>query len=577
MDNTKTWDKLASVKAWNNRLDTPYYDMVDVNWEMFKGNQYVNSGAQDDLPKPIFNIIKRIITFFCASLTSSPVDIKFSNFADTGESEVNEEDVEMLNSAFNNFAERVKLQSLVRDAYKDGAITGDYAFHMYYDGDVNDFNGKYSDVKGSLALELVDGVNIGFGNPNSRDIDKQPYVLVTGRDMVENLQKEYDDANKEDSTIGDITSDNDTQYQAGYDSRIEIEADGESGKATYVYMYTIKENKQGKRTVHVTKSVKELDIFKDIDLGLTKIPVIMGNWERQKNNYHGLALCTAIIPNQIFINRMFAMVMKSLMNTAFPKAVYDADRVTNWTSRVGRAIGIKGRRNGERLGDIATYLDPGQMSSQITGVIDMAWEYTKETLGANDALLGNVNPEQASGAAISVTAKQSAIPLLNPKNNMYDAMERLGEIFIDCVTTYYGERAVVKEEKLVDDMTGEETTERSVSMYNFEKLKDTFLTVKVDVGASTYYDELAKIMTYERYLSEGWITFKETLEALPSDYFPNKDEIMNRIATEEQATQQGAGVPMEIVSQIIDQLPAETRQAAIEYIDQALQQEPEGV
>ena len=35
-------------------------------------------------------------------------------------------------------------------------------------------------------------------------------------------------------------------------------------------------------------------------------------WEEQKNQYHGRALVTELIPNQIFINRMFASAMRHL-------------------------------------------------------------------------------------------------------------------------------------------------------------------------------------------------------------------------------------------------------------------------
>ena len=67
--------------------------------------------------------------------------------------------------------------------------------------------------------------------------------------------------------------------------------------------------RERKTTVHVSKSTKTQVIFEDIDTDLTYYPVAFANWERQKNTYHGRALVTGIIPNQIYINSMFAMVM----------------------------------------------------------------------------------------------------------------------------------------------------------------------------------------------------------------------------------------------------------------------------
>ena len=39
-------------------------------------------------------------------------------------------------------------------------------------------------------MELVDGLNVMFGNPNDRCVESQPYILIVGRDTVENLREE---------------------------------------------------------------------------------------------------------------------------------------------------------------------------------------------------------------------------------------------------------------------------------------------------------------------------------------------------------------------------------------------------
>lgn len=522
MDKTKAQQRLEAGKSFNQRLDPPYYDMVDTNWEMFKGNQYVNSNTSNDLPKPVFNIIKRIITFFVAMLTSSPAKVTFTSIAE--ENGITDEDLEVLNAEFANFAERSKLQSIIRDSYKDGAITGDFAWHVYFDTTKKPYQGKYGEAEGEICLEIVDGVNVYFGNANNRNTQEQPYILITGRDTIKNLQKEYEQHNKDKEKV---EADSDTEYQAGYDSRIEIEDSDGSGKATYVIMYEKKQvertdvdgNKVKRDMVVVTKSVGDIDIYEEVETDLSDYPVIMDNWERQKNNYHGLALCTTIIPNQIFINRMFAMAMKNLMDTAFPKAVYDKNRISGWSNRVGSAIPVD-MTPGENISSIASYLNPGTMSPQIIQMLNLAWDYTKEALGANDSLLGDVNPEQASGAAISVTAKQSAIPLTGPRDNMYDALENLGNVFIDMVSAYYDMRPVI--------VDSEDGTKQVIQNYDFRKFKNAYMTTKVDVGATTPYDEMADRLTMERFLQDGHITFKQLLESYP-DLFPGAADILKEI------------------------------------------------
>lgn len=553
---TKAWERLEAGKGFNQRLDPPYYDMVDTNWEMFKGNQYVNSGTDDGLPRPVFNIIKRIITFFVASLTTSPVKIYFSQLAKKPGSNVDDVDMLVLNAEMEAFSERIKLNSKVRDMYKDGALTGDFALHLYMDADKKPYGGAFSDIIGEICCDVVDGTNVYFGNPNNKDTQSQPYILVTGRDMVADLQAEYNAFQKDKQ---ELTADNDNEYQAGNDAKIEIENLDGTGKATYVLMYEKKKQKDGSTKVFVSKSIKDVVIYDNIDTGLSLYPVVFDNWERQKNNYHGLALCTTIIPNQIFINRMFAMAMKNLMDTAFPKAIYDKNRLSGWSNRVGVAIPIENMAPGENISNVARYLEPGTMSPQIIQMINLAWDYTKESLGGNDAMMGLVNPELASGAAISVTAKQAAVPLTTPKNNMYDALESLGNIFLDMVVNLYGERPVIVDNELEDG-----SKEKIVVMYDFSKLKDVYLSTKVDVGAITPYDEMADRMTYENFLKEGLITFEEFIDAYP-DLFKNKDKILTRITSPpQQATQETPETeenPYQMFEEMLASMSPEQQQA----------------
>ena len=79
-----------------------------------------------------------------------------------------------------------------------------------------------------------------------------------------------------------------------------------------------------------------------------------------------------LIPNQIFINKLFAMSMISLMTTAYPKIVYDKTRVPKWDNRVGAAIGI----NGGDVNSVAKIIDPAQISPQIAQFIQLAIDYT---------------------------------------------------------------------------------------------------------------------------------------------------------------------------------------------------------
>jgi hypothetical protein len=297
-----------------------------------------------------------------------------------------------------------------------------------------------------------------------------------------------------------------------------------------------KDSKTG--TIKASKSVESAYIYKDIDTGLTTYPVAWNNWEKTKNSYHGRALATGLLPNQIFINRMFAMVMYHLMMTAFPKAVYNSDVIAEWDNMIGSAIPVSGLGPEQNIKNIAGYLEPGNMSGQIIQTIEMAMQYTKETMGISDASLGTIDPKNTS--AIIAVQKSSAIPLENPKSNLYEWIEDIGKILFDMMGTYYGVRPVVV------DVGGQ----KQLVEYDFSKFKNMWLNVRADVGESSYWSEIASLSTMDKLLEGQYIEFIDYLERVPDEYIPQKQELISKIKENMMAQQQMASDPQNAIAQL---------------------------
>ena len=91
-----------------------------------------------------------------------------------------------------------------------------------------------------------------------------------------------------------------------------------------------------------------------------------------------------------------------------------------------------------------------------------------------------------------------------------------------------------------------EMPEEVPEQFDFSELKDHPVIIKVDVGASTYYSEIASIQTLENLLMQGQITVIQFLERLPDDYIPQRmaliSELKNQQAQMMQA-QQAAPLP----------------------------------
>lgn len=594
-DITEAWRLYEAGKDYNNRLTPNQYNLVNTNIEFFAGNQWINlpqGSAMSSLPKPVFNVIKRIASLFVASLTSTSSRVSYEPLSYRADSEDDnpDEDVnaaKMATAEVDNLFDKFKMDFRIREALFDGIQTGDYCAHFYWDPTKIPYGGAFSSYRGEICMELVDGINVMFGNPNTHIVDDQPYILIIGRDTVENLQLEYEKyhprkSGESFSGKDSILSDYENEWQAGSGGKIELEEGDKSGKALVIYMYrkvtkleTVKDengepvmveardengkpiilrDKKGNpitdefgvpefkyeplkdyvTTIHVSKHTKQVSIFDDIDTGLTYYPIAWGNWERQKNQYHGRALVTEIIPNQIYINSMFALIMRHQQMMGFPKTLYDADVIGQWTNAVGQAIAVRNLPQERRMSDLHSVIQPADMSTQIMGCIEMAMQYTKECLGATDAQLGNVKPENTS--ALIALQSSAQVPLENPQALKYEWVEDCGRILLDMMGTYYGQRPVIVEEEIsqegINPTTGQPTTitssQKVIKMFDFKKLKGLWLNVRADVGASTYWSKIAVVQTLDNLKRDGLLDIIDYLERMPDEYVPLKEQLISK-------------------------------------------------
>ena len=623
---TQAWEYYEKGRAYNNRLVPNQYRLVNTNIEFFAGNQWVHmpeTPAMRKLSRPTFNIIKRVASLFVASITSSAVTVHLEPLAYYDGENLKDKSANAAvyaNAELKNLLEKFKMEYRTREALFDGAQTGDYCAHFFWNPDALPYGGAFGVQRGEIEMELVDGINVMFGNPNTTDVESQPYILVIGRDSVANLKWEAERyrVNKklygkggtgaEDDEIRQIVPDSDYTWQAAVGGRTELNGgDDRSGKALYVYMYTkvTKEqtvidpetglpkmedvldrngdpiplrDKEGKEvlgadgkpmykqqpvkelvtSVHVTKATKNVNIFEDVDTGLTRYPIAWGNWEKQKNQYHGRALVTGIIHNQIFINSMMAMVFRHLQLQAFPKTLYNADLISQWTNELGVAIGVHGLQPGQDLRSVAANLQPADMSSQIMLAIDRALQYTRECLGATDAQMGRVRPDNTS--ALMVLQASSEVPLENVRSNMHEWYEDIASILLDMMGTYYGKRPLVREREFedivmgpgdvpqIDPATGtfmtKKTSRRVMEDFDFSVLKHLYLNVSVDAGATTYYSEIAMVQTLDNLRRDGTLGIIEYLERIPEKLIPRKQELIEELRNKMLTAQaQGQGDP----------------------------------
>lgn len=536
--------------------DRNYYDVIDTNIAFASGDQWRNVQA-DGLPKPVFNIIKRVKQFKIASLKGDAISIAIQPMEyrpQTNDLAMQQKvkNTDLANAELKNILENVNFDAKSRTLLSDGFDTGDWCLRWYFDIEEQPFKVYRPEVKGLIKCEIIDSTNVIFGNPNTRQVEKQPYIIIVGRDLVENLRKEAKANGVKDLDL--IKPDSETRYQMGDNGKLENDAKGYE-KALYIIKYYKKDGE-----VYANKSVRGTYIYKERNTKLSYYPVAFNNWEEVKGSYHGRAETTGIIPNQIAINKMFAMVIYHLMLTAFPTGVYDADRIEGWTNEIGAQIPVTNLQ-GDSIRNIAGYLEPAQMSSQIIDAIELAMQYTKETLGVGDASLGNVTMNNAT--AIIAIQKSAAVPLENVKAAFYEFVKDCGRIIIDMMGTYYGIRPVV--------VTGP-MNERTVEDFNFDILKGMWLHIKTDVGNASYFSEVASVQTLDNLLNNGFIEFVEYLKRIPDEIIPNKQELITSIEQQDLYKQAVYNLMGQYLDTLSPEMRASLTQLAPEQMEQTILQ-----
>lgn len=484
-------------------------DTVRVNENFFIGKQW-EGVISNGLPTPVFNFLKRVCCFTVATITSDNIKVNASPLSATPNTTSLVEPVRIINEELDALTELNNIPSLMREFARNAAVDGDGCLYTWWDPDAE----TGQDAKGCIRTEIVENLRVHFGNPNDRDVQSQPWIILERREIISAAQAEAKENGFE--TWRNIGGDGDnTNPDAAKET---------TDKVTTILLFW-----RDTKTRHIWayKCARGSSIREPWDLGIKLYPISWLNWDYIQDCFHGQAMITGLIPNQIFVNKLWAMSQLSLMTTAFPKVVYDATRVGKWDNRIGAAIGIQG---GD-VNNVAKIIDPASISPQISQFIQLAVEETEQSLGATSVALGDTRPDNTS--AIIALQRAASTPSEITKQNLYKSIEDLYRIYIEFMGEYYGKRYVdmttPEEVRQVYDFIGQETPAEIPMQLDFSQLKDMPMHIKLDIGASSYYSEIASIQTLDNLLKMGKIDTVQYLERIPDGYIPGRRELINEL------------------------------------------------
>ena len=496
------WQLYEAGKEYKRRIGL--YETVRQNERFYRGDQW--HGSDSDLPRPIFNVIKRITDHLVCSVVPGDLSIRYTDdklpFLESASKRSRvTEGISILNRNASYRWKRDNMQALAHKALLNAAISGDGVFYCWWDGDSNDGQPYLGDVR----TELIDNTDLFVADVNCTDLQKQEYVLLSGRGTVSALRREALAAGVSRQDAMRIVGD-DVDNHTGDLEQIELKG---SEKATYLIRFF----REGGEVIF-EKSTRSC-LIKRVATGLKYYPVAYFNWTPSKGCFHGNAPVSDMIANQKYINTAYAMMMKHMYDTAFSKVIYDKSRIPEWSNEVGEAIAAVG---GGNVSDAVSVVGVGKMQDGYLDLIDNVIENTKKMMGATEAALGDAPAHNTS--ALLVLQQASMLGLRQVGSEFRRAIGELASIWADMICTYYPpERLLVT--------IGEEglTAERA----DYALMRQELLRAGVDVGQVDSYSPAVTVELLDKLLAQGHLDVRRYVELLPAGSISDRDSILKHL------------------------------------------------
>ena len=560
---TKDWQLYKDGIDYKSSLNL--FATTNRNERFYAGHHWdgVDTGG---LPQVRLNVTKRIVNWKVSQIMSDMLTMQFSAENSANYDPANPDKIAMLQEVarlLTDYAktvdENLKQSTLDEQALFDAALSGDGIIYYPWDETINAGKNEYgATVMGDITAEIIDNINYFPGNtsdprPNDKRGPVQPYIILSFRKLVKDIREEAKRNKVSQEEIDKITGDSDTQYRAGDRAKKEPNKDNEGGFCTVLLKMW-----KDKGTIWARRSTQSAIVRKDWDTGLHRYPVASMQWTPRKNSCHGEAEATELIPNNIAINKLMATMILWTMINAYPKPVYDSTRIPSWSNDITKAIPVDGDITGA-----AMYLQPQGLPASVQNLFEMLVQTTKDMAGANETALGDDSVTKTAAGIIALQ-KASTLPLSTNKRRFAQLKEDIGLIWLDFWLTKYSVPRMLTIER-----TNPETRQDEVVQIPFDssQYNQTTFSLKIDVGASTQWSEIASIQTLDALLDKQLITFRQYLERIASGLIPDKEGLIEEVEQQEQQAQMQQQI--EAFEQFVGQLSPEL-QAAIQAESQMM-------
>ncbi|MEG3029485.1 MAG: hypothetical protein RR827_03710 [Oscillospiraceae bacterium] len=521
---TKIWEEYEKGKNFLQKKDI--YSRSERCHEFVDGDQWSGLNVPKGVERPAqLNILAPIMKSSTALVGQNTMDIIFSPLNKTYANEKYVAMCEALNKFVKDTWERLKLDAGIWDILEDSFIAGDALAYFYWQDE-------------EIKIEYLDNTNIIFADENNPHIQKQPYILIPQRKYLQDVKQEAAANGLAMEDIEGIVAD-----------ESEETAWGEEEKKNEDKVTVITKLWKSQGTVHIARAARTVQYQPDTVLqgenngivsALSLYPVVKYSWKLRKNSARGVGDIWDKIPNQISINKNFYRFETSVKSGAFPHKIYssnalsasEVDKLNYPGSSIAVTAGV-----GQQLDGLIRYLQPGNISPYAISIWQDLIKLTRELSGAGDNL-ENINPEQASGAAINAAREAKTLNVNAQVAAFKQFVEDIALVWANLWQVY--NKDVVAFEDVTIDPT------------EFIKLKPS---VRVDVSPNSPYSKMAQELNLKELFLADKISFEEYVSALDDSSNVPKAKLLDIVAKRQALQEQMAQEQLLMEQQAVGGMP----------------------
>ncbi len=485
---TELWQKYQKALD-QGRLSGRFTD-AEKCWRFYEGDQWAGIKNSDG-KLPFYNIIRPVVNYKKARIAMNAKTITFS---------LDEQDpagvMDAINEQMKKAWEFGKMDDRCWEMVETAMVDGD-AFLYFPHGSIFAQEEKLCRCTDRrMFAQIRDGCNVFLGNEEEPELQNQPYIILKERKLLEQVRSEAKKNGIPEDDINNILSDERSEADISTNDAIKS-ARSEQYVTSIIYLERTPEG------IRFCRLVKDL-IYQPFQVinGLQYYPLVSYTVNRQKGTARGIGEVLPMIPNQIEINRTLVRRSETVKRLAYPKLIYNSSFIANAGDLdvVGASIEVKDDMNVDDVRKRVGYLEPGPISGDATNLENELISITKELAGAGDAALGNINPEQASGAAITAVQDQADVPLNREISAFYQMVEDIAILWYHLIIAYNPTAYQGKNEK--------------VARAALEKICPK---MEINISSTIPDTVTARVNTAYSLLSAGYITFEEFMELVGSD------------------------------------------------------------